>query len=79
MFEATQAASGAGDLSRKLELAIRDKSPVQVTAAAGSDERTFTLLPVALTGGRLRATDQVAGVERTLPLSAIVAVAPVPA
>ncbi|MGK0715042.1 helicase-associated domain-containing protein [Leucobacter sp. W1153] len=79
VFEATQAASGAGDLSRKLELAIRDKSPVQVTAAAGSDERTFTLLPVALTGGRLRATDQVAGVERTLPLSAIVAVAPVPA
>lgn len=79
VFQATQAASGAGDLSRKLELAIRDKSPVQVIAASGSDERTFILLPVALTGGRLRATDQVAGVERTLPLSAIVAVAPVPA
>jgi hypothetical protein len=75
---AARAASGAGDLGRRLELAIRDRTPVVVTAAAGNDERTFTLLPLALTGGRLRATDQVAGVERTLPLSAIVTVSPAP-
>lgn len=76
VFAAAQATSDAGDLTRRLELAIRDRTPVQVTAAAGSDERTFTLLPVALTGGRLRATDQVAGVERTLPVTAIIGVVP---
>jgi hypothetical protein len=48
---------------------------VRVTAVAGGDEREFTLLPVSLKGGRLRATDQLAGVERTLPVSAITAVA----
>ena len=72
----SQSQSGAGDLARRLELAIRDRSPIVVTAAAGGVERTFTLMPVSLTGGRLRATDQQAGVERTLPVSAITAVAP---
>lgn len=79
VFDAAQSVSGAGNIGRKLELAIRDRAPVVVTAAAGSDERVFTLLPVALTAGRLRATDQVAGVERTLPLSAIVSVTAAPA
>lgn len=68
-------AGSEGDLTRRLELAIRDRSPVRVTAVAGKDEREFTLLPVSLKGGRLRATDQQAGVERTLPVSAITAVA----
>ena len=68
-----------GDLTRRLELAIRDRSPVRVTAVAGKDEREFTLLPVSLKGGRLRATDQQAGVERTLPVSAITAVASIAA
>lgn len=76
VFAAAHLAPGGGDLSRVLELAIRDRSMVQVTAAAGSDKRTFTLLPLAVTGGRLRATDQIAGVERTLPLTAITAVVP---
>lgn len=74
VYEAMRASEGAGDLTRKLELAIRQKVPVKVTAAAGSDTREFTLLPVSLNGGRLRATDQLAGVERTLPVSAIVSV-----
>lgn len=68
------ASSGDGDLSRRLELAIRHRRPVQVTAVAGAQERAFTLLPLSLRGGRLRATDQQAGVERTLPVSAITAV-----
>lgn len=68
------AAPGTGELSRRLELAIRDRSPVRVTASAGGEQRSFTLLPVAITGGRLRATDELAGVQRTLPLSAITAV-----
>lgn len=67
-------AGDEGDLTRRLKLAIRDRSAVQVTAVAGADERVFTLLPVSLQGGRLRATDQQAGVERTLPVSAITAV-----
>lgn len=65
---------GDGNLTRRLELAIRDKHQVQVTAVSGADERVFTLLPVSLQGGRLRATDQRAGVERTIPVNAIVAV-----
>lgn len=76
---AASGAGGEGDLTRRLELAIRDRSPVRVTAVAGKDEREFTLLPVSLKGGRLRATDQQAGVERTLPVSAITAVASIAA
>lgn len=68
------AQSSDGSLSRRLELAIRHRSPVQVTAVSGADKRVFTLLPVSLRDGRLRATDQQAGVERTLPVSAITAV-----
>lgn len=68
------ASSGEGDLSRRLKLAIRHRRPVLVTAVAGADKRVFTLLPVSLRDGRLRATDQQAGVERTLPVSAITAV-----
>lgn len=75
VFTAARDAGSEGDLTRRLELAIRDRSPVLVTAVAGKEEREFTLLPVSLKAGRLRATDQVAGVERTLPVSAITAVA----
>lgn len=79
ILSATLEAGGEGDLTRRLELAIRDRSAVRVTAVAGKDQREFTLLPVSLKGGRLRATDQQAGVERTLPVSAITAVAAVAA
>lgn len=74
---AARAEPGTGDFTRRLELAIRDRSPVQVTAEARGQQHTFTLLPVSVTGGRLRATDQHAGVERTLPVSMITAVEPV--
>lgn len=74
VFAAARESGGEGELTRRLKLAIRDRSAVQVTAVAGSDERIFTLLPVSLQGGRLRASDQQAGVERTLPVSAITAV-----
>lgn len=66
----------AGDLTRRIELAIRERSPIRVTAASGSQERSFLLVPVSLTAGRLRAADQTAGVERTFPISAIVDVTP---
>lgn len=74
VLEAAAESGDEGDLTRRLELAIRDRSPIQVTAVAGKDQREFVLLPVSLKGGRLRATDQRAGVERTLPVSAITAV-----
>jgi len=69
--------AGGGDLARRLELAIRHRSPMRITAATGQSdpsERSFTLIPISLSSGRLRATDPAAGVERTLPLDAILRV-----
>lgn len=74
---AARAEPGASEFTRRLELAMRDKRAVRVTAEARGQTHEFTLLPVSVSGGRLRATDQVAGVERTLPVSMITAVEPV--
>lgn len=65
---------GTGGFARRLELAIRDRSTVRVTASAQGRTHVFTLLPTSLDSGRLRATDAGAGVERTLPVSTITAV-----
>ena len=73
---AAQAEPDSGDVARRLDLAIRARHPVTLTASAQGQQRDFTLLPVSIAGGRLRATDVTAGVERTLPLSAIVSVVP---
>ncbi|UOQ56413.1 helicase-associated domain-containing protein [Leucobacter allii] len=74
VYLAARSEPGSADFTRRLELAIRDRSPVLVTAEARGQRHTFTLLPVSVNGGRLRATDQSAGVERTLPVSVITAV-----
>ena len=74
---AARSEPGTGEFTRHLELAMRDKRPVRVTAEARGQVHEFTLLPVSVSGGRLRATDQLAGVERTLPVSMITAVEPV--
>ncbi|WP_125100388.1 helicase-associated domain-containing protein [Leucobacter chromiireducens] len=71
---AARAEPGTSEFTRRLELAMRDKRPVRVTAEARGRTHEFTLLPVSVSGGRLRATDQLAGVERTLPVSMITAV-----
>ena len=76
VYLAAHTEPAAAAFTRRLELAIRDKTAVAVTAEARGQRRTFTLTPVALTDGRLRATDVGAGVERTLPVSMIVAVEP---
>lgn len=65
------AADGPGDISRQITLAIRDRRPVQVTVEIRGDRRDFSLLPVSLSAGRMRALDEAAGVERTFPLDAI--------
>lgn len=73
IIEAAQASPG--DFTRRLELAIRDRANVTVTVNTGGDPantREFTVLPISLDAGRLRALDQAAGVERTFPVSLIV-------
>ena len=69
--------SGAAWNARQLELAIKTKIAVTVTVRMpDGSEVTYVLEPAALAGGRLRARDRRADIERTLPLSHIVAVAP---
>lgn len=77
VYSAARSEPGTGDFTRRLELAIRDRSAVLVTAEARGQVRTFTLLPVSVNAGRLRAADQAAGVERTFPVSMITSVEPV--
>lgn len=74
VHHAAASGPGEGGFTRRLELAIKDRSTVRVTASALGRTHVFTLLPISLSAGRLRATDQGAGVERTLPVSTITAV-----
>lgn len=74
VFAASRSEPGAGDFTRHLELAIRDRRPVRVSAEARGSTHSFTLQPLSISGGRLRAADQQAGVERTLPITAITGV-----
>ena len=61
-------------LARQLELAIRNKLTVTVAVRLPDGTETDYLLePAALAGGRLRARDRRADIERTLPLSSITA------
>lgn len=62
-------------LARQLELAIKGKVTVSVTVRLPDDSLAeYSLEPAALAGGRLRARDRRSDIERTLPLSSIVAV-----
>jgi hypothetical protein len=63
-------------LARQLELAIKGKVTVAVTVRLPDDSLAeYVLEPAALAGGRLRARDRRADIERTLPLASIVSVA----
>jgi hypothetical protein len=70
--------AGANDrawLERQLEVAIKTKTAVRVTVAISDDsEVEYVVHPTSIAGGRLRALDRTADIERTLPLSRIVAV-----
>lgn len=62
---------------RQLDLAIRGRLALTVTIRMpGGTEQDFVLEPAAIAGGRLRARDRKADLERTLPLTSIVTVAP---
>jgi hypothetical protein len=69
--------SGAAWNARQLELAIKAKLEVTVVVRMpDGTEVPYVLEPAAVAGGRLRARDRRADIERTLPLSHIVAVEP---
>jgi hypothetical protein len=62
-------------LGRELEQAVRTKSVIVVVVRMpDGSERSLTLEASGLGGGRLRGRDRGADVERTLPVSSIVAV-----
>jgi hypothetical protein len=70
-------AESAGDsrqawVARQLDAAIRAKQTVTVTVQVpGTGPLDFVLEPTGVSGGRLRARDKRADIERTLPLSSI--------
>lgn len=66
-------------LARQLEAAARSKETLTVTVRMpGGTTADYLLAPASVANGRLRARDRKADIERTLPLSAIAAVAPAP-
>ncbi|KZC95257.1 helicase-associated domain-containing protein [Clavibacter tessellarius] len=78
-----RAADGPDDgtawTARQLEVAIRAKAALSVRVRLPDGrEVDHVLEPASIAGGRLRARDRVADVERTLPLSSIVSLSPGP-
>ena len=64
-------------LSRQLDLAVRGKVSLTVTVAMpGGESVEYQLEPASVAGGRLRARDKRADIERTLPLGSITAIRP---
>ena len=67
--------TGAAWLLRQLDVAIKGKVTITVTVQLNDGSTTdFQLEPASGAGGRLRALDRKADIERTLPLSKIVSV-----
>ena len=63
------------DITRQIQLAMKNKAKllIRVRTSSGA-EQEFLLEPMALANGRLRAKDRKADIERTLPLTSIIAV-----
>ncbi|RFA07223.1 hypothetical protein B7R21_13420 [Subtercola boreus] len=67
-------------LVRQLDVAVKGKTPVIVTVRLpNGSEVSFPVVPTSIGSGRMRGTDQKAGVERTLPLASITQVQLAPA
>lgn len=63
------------DITRQIQLAIKNKAKITLTARGGNDaEVTYLLEPIGIANGRLRAKDRKADIERTLPLASIIKV-----
>lgn len=69
--------TGAAWLSRQLDVAIKGKVALTVTVQMPDGTAVdYQLEPASVAGGRLRARDRKADIERTLPLASITAVSP---
>ncbi len=69
--------TGAAWLTRQLDVAIRGKVTITVTVELNDGSTAdYQLEPASMAGGRLRALDRKADIERTLPLARIIAVNP---
>jgi hypothetical protein len=67
-------AAPASDMERKILLALKTKSLLQVQINANGKLMDFLLEPIGMANGRLRARDRKADIERTLPVSAITSI-----
>lgn len=67
-------AAPASDMERKILLALKTKSLLQVQINANGKIMDFLLEPIGIANGRLRARDRKADIERTLPVSAITSI-----
>ncbi|TFC86692.1 hypothetical protein E3T26_07955 [Cryobacterium sp. TMT1-21] len=66
-------------LARQLDAAIKSKQTVVVSIAMpGGVVVDYLLEPASVGGGRFRARDRRADIERTLPLSSIISITPAP-
>jgi hypothetical protein len=69
--------TGKAWLSRQLDVAIKAKAALTVTVQLPDGSSVdYQLEPASMGGGRLRARDRKADIERTLPLASIVSVGP---
>lgn len=73
---ASESEPEAGDFVRILELAIRDRTVMDLVVSASGRDWQMRLLPHAVANGRVRGIDPGADVERTLPLAALTSVTP---
>lgn len=74
---AEPADTGRAWLERQLELAVKNRMTVLVSVRLpDGSEVEYLVEPASLAGGRLRARDRRADIERTLPVSSITAVTP---
>ena len=67
-------AAPASDMERKILLALKTKSSLQVQINANGKIIDYLLEPIGIANGRLRARDRKADIERTLPVSAITSI-----
>jgi hypothetical protein len=74
-----EAGAASAWLARQLDRAIKAKKTVVVSILMPSGAVTDYLLePTSIGGGRFRARDRRADIERTLPIKSIVDIAPAP-
>jgi hypothetical protein len=62
-------------MARQIDMAVRGRTPIRVTVRMpDGSEKPFSIVPTSVAAGRVRGKDTAVDVERTLPLSLVVAV-----